>query len=53
MRDYLARPAILLIEWPERGKSYLPEPDINITLTAEGTGRCLQITTQASVILNL
>ena len=31
-RDILAENAICLIEWPEKGKGWLPEPDICITL---------------------
>lgn len=43
LRDYLATPAILLIEWPERGAGLLPAPDIGIHLEAAQAGRKLLI----------
>lgn len=33
IRDYLASDAICLMEWPERGCGFLPEPDIQLELT--------------------
>jgi len=45
LRDYLATPAILLIEWPERGKGLLPAPDIHIQLETIKNGRKLLIKT--------
>lgn len=41
LRDYLATPAVLLIEWPERGEGLLPTPDIVIHLEAAQAGRKL------------
>ena len=32
-RDVLTQDAISLIEWPEKGAGWLPEPDIRITLS--------------------
>jgi tRNA threonylcarbamoyladenosine biosynthesis protein TsaE len=32
MRDYLGRHACCLVEWPERGKGVLPEPDLSIDI---------------------
>ncbi len=43
LRDYLSVPAILLIEWPERGEDQLPEPDTIIEIKMEKTGRKLSI----------
>lgn len=39
MRDYLNGEAMCFIEWPERGAGLLPEPDLEIHLRIEGTGR--------------
>lgn len=39
IRDYFAGQSLCLIEWPERGKGVLPEPDIEIHLEREGDGR--------------
>lgn len=43
LHDYLATPAILLFEWPERGAGLLPAPDIYIHLEAAPAGRKLII----------
>ena len=31
-RDYLSSDAVCLIEWPERGDGYLPEPSITVQI---------------------
>lgn len=43
IRDYFDQDAVCFIEWPDMGKGYLPEPDVVITLTPEGTGRSLEL----------
>lgn len=43
IRDYFDQDAVYFIEWPDMGKGYLPEPDVVITLTPEGTGRSLEL----------
>lgn len=43
IRDYFDQADVCFIEWPDRGKGYLPEPDFVITLTTEGTGRSLEL----------
>lgn len=42
-RDYLQPSALLLIEWPERGDDWIPEPDLLLTLTATGQERELHL----------
>lgn len=39
IRDYFSGQSLCLIEWPERGKGLLPEPDLEIHLEREGEGR--------------
>ena len=39
LRDMLADPALLLVEWPERGSGYLPPADLTIDLDFSGEGR--------------
>ena len=39
LRDMLADPALLLVEWPERGSGYLPPADLTIHLDFSGDGR--------------
>lgn len=37
-RDLLAEPCLLLVEWPERGATVLPPPDLQLHLSATGAG---------------
>jgi tRNA threonylcarbamoyladenosine biosynthesis protein TsaE len=37
--DYFGDANLCIVEWAEKGKGYLPDPDIEITLTVEGEGR--------------
>jgi tRNA threonylcarbamoyladenosine biosynthesis protein TsaE len=43
IRDYLEQDCVCFIEWPDKGKGFLTEPDSVITLTAQGEGRLLTI----------
>ncbi|MDD5124976.1 tRNA (adenosine(37)-N6)-threonylcarbamoyltransferase complex ATPase subunit type 1 TsaE [Methylovulum sp.] len=43
IRDYLDQECVCFIEWPDRGKNVLPEPDRIISLNHEGTGRMLEM----------
>ena len=50
--DLLALPGpavVVLVEWPERGRHFLPHPDLEIGLTVLAHGRRLQITSQTPV----
>jgi tRNA threonylcarbamoyladenosine biosynthesis protein TsaE len=42
--DYLTGNALCLIEWPQRGQGYLPEPDITLTFNYQQEGRTVSIT---------
>ena len=39
IRDYFDQDSICFIEWPDKGKGFLPEPDRVITLKTQGVGR--------------
>ncbi len=43
IRDYFDQDSICFIEWPDKGKGFLPEPDIIITLKAQGLARSLNL----------
>lgn len=42
-RDLLAEPCLLLVEWPERGGSLLPQPDLRLQLKPLEEGRLLKL----------
>lgn len=52
LEDYLARDAILVIEWPERALSHLPPPTCQITLKPEHEGRAVTLGAQDEALLN-
>lgn len=39
IRDLLTGDDLLLVEWPERGRGVLPEPDLDIVIDYAGEGR--------------
>lgn len=41
IRDYFGEDSIALIEWPDRGEGFLPQPDLGIRIESHGTGRIL------------
>lgn len=43
IRDYLEEENLCFVEWPELGKGFLPEPDVEITLKQQGEGRIVNI----------
>lgn len=44
IRDYVDSDAVCLVEWPQKGLGYLPEPDLEINLAVSGTGRVATLT---------
>jgi len=44
IRDYLEQGAAVLVEWPGRGGSVLPDPDLVVALTPEQDGRRVRLT---------
>ena len=47
IRDYFDQDSVCFIEWPDKGKGILPEPDSVITLTQHGEGRSLTMENNA------
>ncbi|MCB1615298.1 MAG: tRNA (adenosine(37)-N6)-threonylcarbamoyltransferase complex ATPase subunit type 1 TsaE [Pseudomonadales bacterium] len=43
-RDYFDGTALCLVEWPERGRGVLPEPDLLVCLQADRGGRMMGVT---------
>ncbi len=39
VRDFFAEDALCLVEWPERGSGFLPEPDVEVRLEYCPAGR--------------
>lgn len=42
VRDFLDADTLTLVEWPERGESWLPPPDLALNLSVEAGGRRLR-----------
>jgi tRNA threonylcarbamoyladenosine biosynthesis protein TsaE len=43
LRDLMAEACILLVEWPERGAGWLPDPDLRVTIAYSEPGRRLTL----------
>jgi tRNA threonylcarbamoyladenosine biosynthesis protein TsaE len=41
IRDYFSGGSLALVEWPERGKGFLPPADLVVRIERDGTGRRL------------
>lgn len=44
LREMLAEPAVLLVEWPERGIGWLPQADLTIRIEHLGAARGVNVT---------
>lgn len=44
IRDYFTSDAICLVEWPEKGKGLLPQPNLTIDIRYDGQQRQVAIT---------
>ena len=43
IREYQQPDSIMLIEWPEKGKGMIPQPDLMIELDYKGDGRAITL----------
>jgi tRNA threonylcarbamoyladenosine biosynthesis protein TsaE len=43
INDYFNQDCLCFIEWPDKGKGFLPEPDEVISLTVQGAGRLVEM----------
>jgi tRNA threonylcarbamoyladenosine biosynthesis protein TsaE len=43
LRDLLEPTSVLFVEWPERGKGVLPQPDVRVLIRYAGEGRDLEL----------
>lgn len=43
LRDYLSEDSVCLIEWPERGRGFLPSADLTARIGVQGRGRSLEL----------
>jgi len=44
VRDYFGGDAVCLVEWPQQGQGFLPEPDLIVTMSYDGDARQAEIT---------
>lgn len=49
IRDYFAPDCLCLIEWPEKGAGWLPDPDLEVTLHYEHGSRRAEITPRSDI----
>ena len=42
-RDYLAEAQLCLLEWPENGQGFLPQPDFTVKIASSAKGRCVTL----------
>lgn len=47
-RDYFQDDSLCLVEWPQKGASLLPKPDLTITISPEASGRSLSLSPQSA-----
>lgn len=49
IRDYFGPDCLCLVEWPERGEGWLPQPDLELTLEYVDSARraCIQAVSEA------
>ena len=43
IKDYFDQDSICFIEWPDKGRGFLPKPDTVITLAVHNAGRLVEI----------
>jgi tRNA threonylcarbamoyladenosine biosynthesis protein TsaE len=43
IKDYFDHDGVSFVEWPDKGKGFLPEPDTVITLTVQDAGRLVEM----------
>lgn len=43
IRDYFQPANLCLVEWPEKGAGFLPDPDLWVSIRVEGAGRMVVI----------
>ena len=48
IRDYL-QTALVMVEWPERGRAMLPPPDVGVVITSSGRGRQVRLTAETAL----
>lgn len=48
IRDYFSGDAICLVEWPQQGAGFLPQPDLTLTLRYAGEAREAELTAQSA-----
>lgn len=52
-RDYLEADALVLVEWPSRGRGLLPSPDLQIELRVAGDGRVARLSAHSPGALRI
>ncbi|USD37098.1 MULTISPECIES: tRNA (adenosine(37)-N6)-threonylcarbamoyltransferase complex ATPase subunit type 1 TsaE [Ferrimonas] len=48
IRDYFSDQSLCLVEWPSKGQGVLPPADLTITLSYQGEGRCVTLSSHST-----
>lgn len=48
IRDYFAENSLCLVEWPEKGAGFLPEPDLVVSIEPGSVGRAVSVEPQTA-----
>ena len=51
VRDYFRPDALCVLEWPERGRGIIPDPDLEVKLQPAGDGRRVSLTAYSEDML--
>lgn len=43
IRDYFGDDCLCLLEWPERGSGFLPDPDLHVSIEGRSSSRTVQL----------
>jgi len=49
VRDYFDSESLCLVEWSERGKGILPEPDLRVEIEVFGSGRLAYLKSESEL----
>lgn len=49
IRDYFSENGLCLVEWPEKGRGFLPQPDLTVSIAPELPGRVVTVSADTAI----